>query len=217
MIDSDNDLTNMVVLNNLFKSGHYRLDELHSVRDWIDLDGLFSYEGRGFIETIISNKQIQQIVESKKTIIGINHYGAILAALIGYKYGKPFAYVFDSEKTVDAVEREINYIEKDGIILIIDVIVFGNSLCKVLDAMNEKGIIDENNGVDVVILFERIYKKSGKYKDRYNLSKIYSSRFIHKVYVINDSFDIELCKKNRQECIFRKGIGENICDFERKV
>lgn len=207
----------MVVRNNLFKSGHYRLDELHSIRDWIDLDGLFNYEKRGFIETLISDKQIKQIIKSKKTIIGINHYGAILAALIGYKYGKPFAYVFDSHKTVDTLEREINCIEKDGIILIIDVIVFGDSLCKVLDAMNEKGIIDERNGVDVIILFERIYKKAKIYKDRYNLSKIYSSRFIHKVYVINDSFDVELCNKNRKECIFRNGTSGDICDYERNV
>lgn len=217
MIASDDSLTDVVVCNNLFKSGHYRLDKIHSIRDWIDLDGLFSYEKRGFIETLISDKQIKKIIETKKTIIGINHYGAILAALIGYKYGKPFAYVFDSEKTVDAVEREINCIEKDGIILITDVIVFGDSLCKVLDAMNEKGIIDENNGIDVIILFERIYKKSRKYKDRYSLSKIYSSRFIHKVYVINDSFDVELCKKNRNECIFRKGTSEDICDIERNI
>ena len=207
----------MVVCNNLFKSGHYSLDKIHSIRDWIDLDGLFSYEKRGFIETLISDEQIKKIIESKKTIIGINHYGAILAALIGYKYGKPFAYVFDSEKTVDTIEREINCIAKDGIILITDVIVFGDSLCKVIDAMNKKGIIDEDNGVDIVILFERIYKKSRKYKDRYSLSKIYSSRFIHKVYVINDSFDVELCKKNRKECIFRKGTSEDICDIERNV
>lgn len=217
MIIHDDSLTDVVVGSNLFKSGHYRLDKEHSIRDWIDLDGLFSYEKRGFIENLISDERIKQIIKSKKTIIGINHYGAILASLIGYKYGKPFAYVFDSEKTVDAVEREINCIEKDGIILITDVIVFGDSLCKVLDAMNDKGIIDEKNGIDVLVLFERIYKKSCKYKERYRLSKVYSSRFIHKVYVINDNFDVELCKKNREECIFRKRIGEDICDTERNV
>lgn len=217
MLNSDDSLTNVIVHNNLFKSGHYRLDKLHSVRDWIDLDGLFNSERRRFIETLISDCQIKQIIESKKTIIGINHYGAILAALIGYKYGKPFAYVFDSQKTVDALEREINSIEKDGILFIIDVVVFGDSLCKVLDAMYEKEIIDESNGIDVVILFERIYKKSGKYKRRYNLSKIYSSKLIHKVYVINDSFDVELCNKSRSECIFRKGNRDDNCDNERNV
>lgn len=217
MINSDDSLTEVVVCNNLFKSGHYRLDELHSIRDWIDLDGLFNYERRGVIETFISDKQIEQIIKSKKTIIGINHYGAILAALIGYKYERPFAYVFDSQKTVDALEREINCIEKDGIILVIDVVVFGDSLCKVLDAMNEKGIIDERNGIDVIVLFERSYKKSRAYKGGYSISKIYSSRFIHKVYVINDSFDVELCKKNRKECIFRNGTSEDICDNERNV
>lgn len=217
MLYSDDSLTNVVVHANLFKSGHYRLNRLYSVRDWIDLDGLFSYEKRGLIENLISDKQIQQIIESKKTIIGINHYGAILASLIGYKYGKAFAYVFDSEKTVDAVEREINSIEKDGIILITDIIVFGDSLCKVLDVMNEKGIIDENSGIDVLVLFERIYKKSRNYKEKYNLSKVYSSKFIHRVYVINDSFDVELCNKNRSDCIFRKGTSEDICDYERNV
>lgn len=217
MLDGDSGLTDVVVNNNLFKSGHYKLDELHSARDWIDLDGLFSYEKRRIIEKLISDEPIKQIIESKKTIIGINHYGAILAALAGYMYGKPFAYVFDSQKTVDTLEREINSIEKDGILFLIDVVVFGDSLCKVLDAMHEKGIIDESNGVDVIILFERMYKKSGRYNRRYDLSKIYSSKFIHKVYVINDEFDIELCNKNSKDCIFRKGNKDDNCDNERNV
>lgn len=208
-------MTLEVIRNNLFQSGHYRLDEIHSARDWIDLDGLFNCGRKTLIMELISSDYIEKVIKSKKTIIGINHYGAILAALIGYKYGKPFDYVFDSKKIVDIFEKEINHIEKDGILLVIDVVVFGDALCKVLDGMGEKGINDENNGVDVIILFERIYKKSKKYKESYNLSKIYSNRFIHKVYVVNDSFDVELCKKNREECILRKGVGENICDIER--
>lgn len=210
-------MTDVVVHNNLFRSGHYRLDELHSVRDWIDLDGLFNYEMRRYIETLISDEQIKLIIESKKTIIGINHYGAILAALIGYRYCKPFAYVFDGKKTVDELEREINNIEKDGILLIIDVVVFGDALCKVLDAMYEKKIIDERNGIDVMILFERFYKRSGKQKIRYNLSKIYSSKLINNVYVINDSFDVELCNKSRTDCIFRKANRDDNCSNERNV
>lgn len=160
----------------------------------------------------MSSNSVEKIIKSKKTIIGINHYGAILASLIGYKYGKPFAYVFDSNKNVDTFEREINHIEKDGILMIIDVVIFGDSLCKVLDNMSERGIIDEDNGVDVIVLFERIYKKSKKYKESYNLSKIYSNRFIHKIYVFNDNFDVELCTKNRKDCIFRNGISKNTCD-----
>lgn len=217
IVDREGNLTKEVIRNNLFKSGHYRLDEIHSVRDWIDLDGLFNCEGKSLIVELMSSGYIEKVIKSKKTIIGINHYGAILASLVGYKYGKPFDYVFDSKKIVDIFERDINHIEKDGILLIIDVVVFGDSLSKVLDSMSERGIIDENNGIDVIVLFERIYKKSKKYKESYNLSKIYSNRFIHEVYVINDSFDVELCKKNRDECIFRKGISENICDYERSV
>lgn len=210
-------MTEVIVHNNLFKSGHYRLDELHSVRDWIDLDGLFNYEKRGLIEELISDEKIKRIVDSKKTIIGINHYGAILAALIGYKYGKPFAYIFDSKKTVDSLEREINSIEKEGILLVIDVVVFGDSLCKILEAMYEKKYIDESNGLDVLILFERFYKNSKKRGGRYNLSKIYSSKLIHKVYVINDDFDVELCNKNRVDCVFRKGNRDDNCNDERNV
>lgn len=217
IVDINGSLTKEVINNNLFKSGHYRLDELHSVRDWIDLDGLFNCGGKALIVDLMSSGYIEKMIKSKKTIIGINHYGAILASLIGYKYGKPFAYVFDGEKIVDTFEREINHIEKDGILLIIDVVVFGDSLCKVLDSMSEKGVIEENNGIDVIVLFERIYKKSKRYKESYNLSKIYSNRFIHEVYVINDSFDVELCKKNREECIFRKGISENICNYESNL
>lgn len=210
-------MTNVIIHNNLFRSGHYRLDKLHSVRDWIELDGLFSYEKRSFIENLISSEQIKQIIESKNTIVGINHYGAILAALLGYKYGKPFAYLFDSEKTVDDLEREINCIEKEGILLVIDVVVFGDALGKVLDAMYEKEIIDKNIGVDVLILFERIYKNIGNDKRKYYLSKIYSSELVNKVYVINDQFDVELCNKSRSDCIYRKGHGDDNCEKERTV
>jgi hypothetical protein len=232
-------LTEIVTSENLFKSGHYRLDESHSVRDWIDLDGLFRYEVRyrekyfykktfssieeetidegsySFDSIIFCDKELEDIIKQKKTIIGINHYGAILAALLGYKYGKPFAYVFDSNKSVDAIEREINSIEKDGILFIIDVVVFGDALCKVLDVMLEKKVLDENSKVDVVILFERLYKKSGKSGEKYKLSKIYSRKLIHKVYVINDEFDIELCNKSRAECIFRRGCRGDNCKNER--
>lgn len=217
LVDKDGNLTKEIIRNNLFKSGHYRLDETHSVRDWIDLDGLFNCEGKTLIVDLLSNGPIEEVIKSKNTIIGINHYGAILASLIGYKYGKPFDYVFDSKKNVDIFEREISHIKREGILLIIDVVVFGDSLSKVLDGLRERGIIDEDNGVDVIVLFERIYKKSKKYKKSYNLSKIYSNRFIHEVYIINDSFDIELCKKNREDCIFRKGSSENICDYERSM
>lgn len=163
------------------------------------------------IEGIISDEEVKSVICSKKTIIGINHYGAILAALLGYKYKKSFAYIFDSEKIVDTLEREINNVDKNGIILIIDVVVFGDSLSKVLDRMEEKSLIDESIGVDVLVLFERIYKRNSMY----NLSKMYSSRFIKKIFIVNDSFDIEICNKNRDECIFRKGTNDIICDNER--
>lgn len=215
MISVNNRLTDIVINNGLFKSGHYRLDEKYSVRDWIDLDGLFEYEMRTHIYDIISEPDVKEIIESQKTIIGINHYGAILASLIGYRYKKPFAYIFDSNKVVDTFEREINNIEKGGILLVIDVIVFGDSLCKVLEAMHKKGMVDVDDRIDVLILFERINRSHSKNKKRYNLSKIYSSNLIHKIYVMNDSFEVELCNKDRNNCIFRKGKSKDNCERER--
>ena len=217
MLDCSEPLTEVILQNNLFKSGHYRLDEKYSVRDWIDLDGLFNCHEGVIRDIIIPNSQIKNIINSKKTIIGINHYGAILAALISYKYSKPFTYVFDSQKTVDALEREISNIDKDGILIVIDVVVFGDSLCKVLDAMYSKGKIDAAKGVDVLILFERSYRQPEKYGKKYSLPKMYSSKLIHKIYVINNSFDVEICNKKRKDCIFRKEHGNNNCDNERKV
>jgi orotate phosphoribosyltransferase len=215
IIKEDGDfLTEFIKKRKLFESGHYRLDNRHSVRDWINLDGLFKEQTA--VNRIIQNKQLLDIIDSKKTIIGINHYGAILAALLGYKCRKPFAYIFDSNKTVDALEREISGIEKDGIVLIIDVVVYGESLCKVLDAMQEKEIIDEGSNLDVIILFERIPQKRPR-SGIYDLSKIYSSRLIHQVYVINDAFNIEICKKNWEDCIFREENRDDNCLIERNV
>lgn len=200
----------IIVDNNLFKSGHYQLDDKFSARDWIDLEGLFKLEKKEFIEPVTS--QIKDYVSDKKTVIGINYFGAVLASIIGYKYKKPFAYFFDGDKVVDSLEREINNIDQDGILLIMDVVVFGDALCRVTDSLFAKGIINEKTGVDCIILFERLYKR----KNKDHLSKAYSNKFIHNIYTIDDNFNIELCEKNRDECIFRQGCKVAQCGNERK-
>lgn len=208
-LDNAGFVKGLIIKENLFKSGHYEVNEKLSARDWIDIDGLFKLEEAAFIKPI--TEMMKPYVESQKTIIGINYYGAVLASIIGYKYKKPFAYFFDSDKVVDSLEREINHIEKDGIMLIIDIVVFGNSLARVIESLAEKGIIDEQTGVDVIILFER----SPQRKRRPFLSKAYSNRYIKKIYTVDDNFNIELCNKNKDECIFRQGCKSIKCSKER--
>lgn len=186
------------------------MDAKRSARDWVDLEGLFKLEKNIFIKPVTD--QIKEYIKDKKTFIGINSYGAILAAVWGYTFKRPFAYFFDSDKIVDSLEREINTIEKDGILLIIDIVVSGESLCRVTDSLFEKGIIDEETGVDIIILFERLHKR----KNRESLSKVYSNRFVHNIYTVDDNFNIELCNKNRDECIFRQGSKSMKCDDKRR-
>jgi len=202
-------IKNLIIKENLFKSGHYEIDDKLSARDWVDIDGLFKLKKEDFIKPI--TEMLEPYIIDQKTIIGINYYGAVLASILGYKYKRPFTYFFDSNEVVDSLEREINNIDKKGIVLVIDIVVFGNSLSRVIESLAEKQIINEKVGVDVIILFER----SPKVQKGQFLSKAYSNRFVRNIYTVDDNFNIELCNKNRDECIFRQGFKSIKCSKER--
>lgn len=176
------------------------LTENVSARDWIDLDGLFSLPNDSFFDPIITSLNKDVINQNENTfIIGINYYGAIFSAIIGYRYDIPFTYCFDKRKIVNEFEREMknfDYTKFQRILLVADAMVYGNTICELINKMGE------DIPVDILVLFERQIKE-----DYY--SKIYGEFKIRDIYVLNDSFPIEICGKKMSDCIFRNNAKMN--------
>lgn len=174
------------------------MNENISARDWINLENLFALNNELFIDPVVDclAKAINFSAKGK-CIVGINHYGAILASIIGYKYEVPFTYYFDDKKIVDISEKETGNLCKKELILIVDVMVSGNTICDVINYMFAEGIIDTETRLEIVVLFER------KRKMNY-YSNAYGNIHIKKIHVLNDDFEIEICNKKKDKCIFRK-------------
>lgn len=194
----------LVTKYKLFKSGHFRLNETKSARDWIDLERLFALEKDVFIEPVtevIFNSILQTYKKEDGSVdlmlIGFNYYGAILASVIGYKYNLPFSYCFKEHSNVDEIENELQAIDGKQIVIITDVMVFGRTISKFVNKLYKKGIVGDDIKIEVVVLFER--KTGEKY-----IASTYLHPKIKNMYVLNDDFDIEICKKNREECLFIK-------------
>lgn len=140
---------------------------------------------------------LKQIDEGKLTLIGFDYYGAILASVVGYKFNIPFTYCFREKSIVDEIEKEIQHINAQHILIITDVIVYGSTICKFVNNLFSNKGFDYKITVDVLTLFER--KIAPDY-----FPKIYFQPRIRKIYVLNDDFDIEICKKDKKKCLFMK-------------
>lgn len=187
----------MVIERGLLLSGHFKLSETLSARDWINLEAIFSLPYDKFIDPIsIFIRDIVNFSEGDICIIGVNYYGAILASILGYKYEVPFTYCFDDKKIVDSSEKEIRKIEAKKVYFIIDVMVTGDTICNLIWDMYNRGIIDYEADIELIVLFER-KKEKGFY------AKAYSNEKVKKIHVLNDDFEIEICNKRKEECFFR--------------
>lgn len=176
-------------------SGCFKLTEYISARDWVDFDGLFALPNESLLNPIIDGiKDIVDISSKNTFIIGINYYGAIFSAIIGYRFDIPFSYCFDERKIVNEFEREIKKFELKSaqrILLVADAMVYGNTICELVNSINFKDDII----IDVLVLLER------RIKDDY-FSNAYSNFQIRHIYVLNDDFPIEICRKEVSKCIF---------------
>ncbi len=183
----------------IFISGHFRLNESKSARDWINLERLFSLERSEFIDPVVEAiyNEITKNYQEKEgiTLIGFNYYGAILASFIGYKYSIPFTYCFKDDSTVDEIENELHDIESRQLIIISDVMVFGKTISKFVDNLCERNVINSETNIDLFVLFER--KVDTDY-----IAYTYLQPMIKRIFILNDSFDIEICRKDRNKCLF---------------
>lgn len=193
-----------ILQHSLFRSGHYRLEEDRvNARDWIDLEGLFS-DQNWYMDLLNGCKKDKpEIIDNKDILIGVNRYGSLVASLWGYKYNIPFSYFFDEREMVDPLERLFCTNGANNILLIVDVVVFGNTVNKVISELSSK--ISNDSSVEMLVLFERFTRRKKyerRYRQGYFYSNIYSNPRIQKIYIANDTFDIEICKKNAEDCPF---------------
>ncbi len=190
----------------LFLSGHYRLESNQAnARDWVDLEGLFNNQN-WYMELLESCKKARpEIIDNKDILIGVNRYGSLVASLWGYKYNIPFSYFFDEREMVDPLERLFYINGAKNILLIVDVVVFGNTVNKVVSELSKK--LPDDSSVELLVLFERFARRKKyerRYRPGYYYSNIYSNPRIQKIYIANDSFDIEICKKDASDCPFSR-------------
>lgn len=208
----DDFLYDLVKEEKLFVSGHFRINKINSARDWINLEKLFALDNEKFIEPITKGIFESVLMEYIKrydnrtiALVGLNYYGAILASVIGYKYNLPFTYYFNEKNFVDKVENEMQDLNCKQLVLITDVMVFGDTLCDFVNMLYTGGIIMDDTRIDVIVLFER--RPASDY-----MSKAYMHQKISEINIISDSFDIEICKKSREECLFIQD--ENMCQYK---
>ena len=180
------------------------------MRDWIDLEKLFAVGNNQFLEPItrfIYKDILKQYMENneKLALVGLNYYGAILASVIGYKYNLPFTYYFYDRSFVDEIENELQEIKSNHLIIITDVMVYGKSICKLVNHLNKYKLLRSDTRIEIIVLFER------KIESDY-IAKAYLHPQIRKINILNDDFDIEICKKNRSNCLFVQNA--NICQYK---
>lgn len=185
-------LTKWILENNLLKSGHYKINEKTSARDWIDVRALLDNSdilysiSKMFIDTF-NQSPIENCV-----FLGVDDIGLRLASLIGYKTGMPFSYIIPDKSNRYHVDKEKEVlINNRKIILVTDVIVTGNTIRGVLTQLESIGVPVE----DVHNVFSIFYRKPSC-----GTSDV-GSNIEDKLVVLNDNLHIEIC--NNPGCIFK--------------
>lgn len=186
-----------ITKSNFWTQGCFRINDDVATREWINLDGLFALPNEIFLDPIINNLKGDVINPKEETlIIGVNYYGAIFSAIIGYRYEIPFTYCFDKRKFVSEFERDLKNFEctkYNRLLFVVDALVYGDTVYELVSKLSEKMDLVEDIKVDVLVLFERQIQK-GKY------TKIYTDFRIRYIYVLNEDFAFKICKES--ECIY---------------
>jgi len=165
-------------------------------RDWVNTTAFFSlnmYFSK-IIERIAS--YINTIPDGNYYIIGEGFPGVTLSSALGYKLQKPFTYVIpDKDSRYHTIEeKKIEIPEESNVIIITDVIIFGNSMKSVLDGLKENYKISEKNILKIITVF---FRRSSDYsRKEFEIPENLSS----KVICLNNAFPAEICCKDT--CIF---------------
>jgi len=177
----------------MIKFGHFILNNNFCARDWIDTKDL--------VETkLLLDKIVEVMVKHINTnqlenyiIIGIDLVGSLLASKIAFALQKPFSYIIPAKEEGNSAEPdikvEIDTFEK--IILITDAIVTYDTIKTAIQNYN---------------LEERLYSIYTIFYRKNDDDKAVDYTYTPKTYSTNNSFNIELFKKdkcqyNKEACI----------------
>ena len=113
----------------LLHVGHYKLNLTYCARDWIDTEGLMDdSELVADIISAFSDHICASYRTEKFTIVGLDLFGARVAAQIGFILQKPFTYVIPAHQYEEADSHEVDIpdiLTGHKVVLITDSIITG--------------------------------------------------------------------------------------------
>lgn len=189
-----------IVLNYKYlKDGHFYIGNNTYARDFIETLSLLSHPKYleeisnhfiGFINSNYSGIPIQ--------FIGEGFPGLILSSNIAFKTNKPFTYfVPDKDSKIHTNPEKAFVIKKDHkLILVTDVIVYGNTVRSAIEFLNENFNVRYD---DILCILSVFYRRplSLRTGDPTQLNE----KVKNKLVVMNDNIKIEICSK--ENCLFR--------------
>lgn len=152
----------------------------------------------------IFSKKINAI-DGEKFIIGVGFCGLILAPIIAYNTQSPFTYIVQKhlENKFVLHEKDFCVNENSKIIIVTDIIVTYKTIDDAITLIKKKSSCKDENIENILAILYRnssdISLKSLNIKYANNIKK-----FQDKTFVLNNELDIEICRKQKEKCIFLK-------------
>jgi len=189
----EDQISNWVLQKDLLRSGHFKIGNEFRVRDWIDTQGLLE-DGKSldYITDVFASKMLE--LSSKKFIVGIDHYGLLIASVLGVKTNSPFSYVISERLATSHIDKEKEIIIPPGhdIVIVTDAIITFNTVLSARKYLIDNYNISDESIIGIYSIFQRgtFLTCEGPHCDA----------TIKKVFVLNNAFPVEIC--NKTECVF---------------
>lgn len=203
----DKKITQWIQENNLLESGHFDFGRKYHARDWIDTHGLLRDKmhlekiARYFYESIKNDE--------KAFLIGLGMSGLMIASYINMISSLPFTYAISRNRECfyDKIEKELIIEENKNYYVICDAIVTGDTVIAAVDNINSKY---KNSKVKLTFcVLDREPIGNGGIKRNTKIvinpdGDINEDKDCYYVKSINNSFPIEICNKDSNDCILVK-------------
>jgi len=190
------ELKNIILENNLLKTGHFIIDSNIKVRDYIDSIKLL--ENRNFTRVIV-NALVSEINKNEEeiTLVGIGFKGLLIASNVAFRTQNSFTYVIinKDQNDHDMHENKIIIGKDKKLILITDIIVTGEIISETIRDLIETHEVNINNILAIYCVFYRPCWGSKNIKINLN------EETVKKTYCLNNDFVIEFCGK--ETCFFK--------------
>lgn len=206
----EDQITSWVLQKELLRSGHFKVGNEFRVRDWIDTQGLLD-DGKclDYITDIFARKIIE--LRRKQFIVGIDHYGLLIASVLGLKTNSPFSYVISERLSASHIDKEKEIIVPPGhdIVIVTDAIITFNTVLTARKYLIDNYSISDENITGIYSVFQRgeLLSCEGPHCDA----------MLEKVFVLNKSFPVEICTKKHEECIFVTNNKDLYCNTPHEV